>query len=101
MTVETTFNEKFLRGELDQWVSASVGQWVSSMIGKRSNESLMTVPRLHPETNENQHTRLAQHMGTPRRGAPGRRRQKIHKNPARGLTLPLRGEFIINAGGKQ
>jgi hypothetical protein len=29
-----------------------------------------------PETNENRHTRVAQHIGSPRRGAPGRRRQK-------------------------
>jgi hypothetical protein len=26
------------------------------------------------ETNENQHKRFAQHIGSPRRGAPGRRR---------------------------
>jgi hypothetical protein len=44
------------------------------MIGKRSYESLIMMPRLHPETNENQHKRFAQHIGSPRRGAPGRRR---------------------------
>jgi len=63
-------NKKFCRGELNQWDS--------SMIGKRSNESLIMMPRLHPETNENQHKRFAQHNGPPRRGAPGRRRQKIY-----------------------
>ena len=54
-----------------------MGHWVSSMIGKRSDESLVMMPRLHPETNENQHKRFAQHIGSPRRGAPGGRRQKI------------------------
>jgi hypothetical protein len=39
-----------------------------------SNQSIM-VSRPHPETNENRHKRFAQHIGTPRRGAPGRRRQ--------------------------
>jgi hypothetical protein len=68
-------NKKFLRGGLNQWVSGSVGQWVSSMIGKRNYESLIMMPRHHPETNENQHKRFAQHIGSPRRGAPGRRRQ--------------------------
>jgi malonyl CoA-acyl carrier protein transacylase len=70
-------NQKLLRGGLNQWVSGSVGQWVSSMIGKSSCESLTMMPRPHPETNENQHKRFAQHLGSPRRGAPGRRRQNI------------------------
>ena len=69
-------NEKLLWGGLNQWVSGSVSQWVSSMIGKRSYESRIMMPRLNPETNENQHKRFAQHIGSPRRGAPGRRRQK-------------------------
>jgi hypothetical protein len=33
MTVETTFNQKFLRGGLNQWISESVGQWVSESKG--------------------------------------------------------------------
>jgi type II secretory pathway component PulK len=45
------------------------------MIGKRSYEPLSMMPRPHPETNDNQHKRFAQHIGSPRRGAPGRRRQ--------------------------
>ena len=71
-------NEKFLQGELNQWVSGSVGQWVSSKIGKRSYESLDMMSRPYPETNENQHKRFAQHIGFyyPRRGDPGRRGQK-------------------------
>jgi glycosyltransferase involved in cell wall biosynthesis len=69
-------NQKFLQGGLKQWVSGSVGQWVSSMIGKPSNESLIMMPRPHPETNENQHKRFAQHIGSPYHGAPGRQRQK-------------------------
>jgi len=72
-------NQKFLQGKPDQLVSGSVGQWVSSMTGSRSNESLIMVPRQQPETNENQHKRFAQHMGSPRRGAPGRRGQKLYK----------------------
>ena len=74
---ETTANKKFLRGVLNQWVSGPVGQWASSMIGKRSYESRIMMPRLNPETNENQHKRFAQHIGSPRRGAPGCRRQSI------------------------
>jgi hypothetical protein len=45
------------------------------LIGKRCDESLIMMPRPHPETNENQHKRFAQHIGSPRRGAPGCRRQ--------------------------
>jgi glycosyltransferase involved in cell wall biosynthesis len=65
-------NQTLLRGGLNQWVSGSVGQWVSSMIGKRSHESRIMMPRLNPKTNENQHKRFAQHIGSPRRGAPGK-----------------------------
>jgi len=68
---ETTANKKFLRGVLNQWVSGPVGQWASSMIGKRSYEPLGMIPRPHPETNDNQHKRFAQHIGSPRRGATG------------------------------
>jgi hypothetical protein len=67
-------NQKLLRmlhGDLNQWASGSVGQWVSSMIGKRNYESLIMMPRPQPETNENQHKRFAQHIGSPRRGAGG------------------------------
>ena len=74
--IGATSNQKLLRGGLNQWVSGSVCQLVSSMIGKRSYESLIMMPRPHPETNENPHKRFAQHIGSPRRGAPGRRRQK-------------------------
>jgi hypothetical protein len=76
MTDKTTFNEKFLRGteSVDQLVSVSVGQlgdWQEQL-----GTPLIMMPRLHLETNENQHKRFAQHIGSPRRGAPGRRRQK-------------------------
>jgi methylmalonyl-CoA mutase len=63
-------NEKFLRGGLNQSVSGSVGQ-----LGDEQAQlgiPLITMPRPHPETNENQHKRFAQHIGSPRRGAPGR-----------------------------
>jgi hypothetical protein len=60
-------NKKFLRGGLNQWVSL--------ITGKRSNKPLIMMSRPHPETNESQHKRFAQHIGSPRRGAPGRRRQ--------------------------
>jgi phosphate transport system ATP-binding protein len=53
-------NQKFLQGGLNQSVS--------SMIGKRSYEPQIMMPRPHPETNENQHKRFAQHIGSPRRG---------------------------------
>ena len=46
------------------------------------------IPRPHPETNENQHQRVAQHIGSPRRGAPGRRRQKIYKTGDLARWLP-------------
>jgi len=72
-------NKKFLQGELDQWIGRSVGQWVSSTAGRRGNGALIMAPRQQPETNENQHKRFAQHIGPPRRGAPGRRRQKIYR----------------------
>jgi hypothetical protein len=67
MTEETTFNKKFLRGGLNQWVSGSVGQladWEAQL-----GITLIMMPRPHPETNENQHKRFAQHIGSPRRGA--------------------------------
>ena len=67
-------NKKFLRGGLNQSVSGSVGQldaWQAHL-----GIPLIMMPRPHPETNENQHKRFAQHIGSPRRGAPGRRRQK-------------------------
>jgi DNA-binding response OmpR family regulator/signal transduction histidine kinase len=78
VTVETTSNEKLLRGteSVEQWVSESVGQLDSSTISKRSNEFLM-MTRPQGETKKNQHQRFAQHMGSPRRGAPGRRGQEI------------------------
>ena len=70
----TAFNKKFLQGGLNQLVSWSVGQlddWQSQL-----GIPLLMMPRRHPETNENRHQRFAQHIGSPRRGAPGRRRQK-------------------------
>jgi hypothetical protein len=84
---EHFFKQKFLRGGLNQWVSVSVGQWVSSMIVKHSYESLIMMPRPHTETNENQHQRIAQHIGSPRRGAPGRRRQGIFTAALESLEL--------------
>ncbi len=68
MLIKAKNNQKLLQGGLNQWVSGSVGQWISSMIGKRSNEPLIMMPRPHPETDENQHQRVAQHIGSPRRG---------------------------------
>jgi hypothetical protein len=57
------------------------------MIGKHSYEPLIMMPRPHPETNENQHQRIAQHIGSPRRGAPGRRRQGIFPAAKEGIEL--------------
>ena len=59
-------NQKLLRGGLNQSVSGSVGQlgdWQA-----QSGIPLTMMPRPHPETNENQHKRFAQHIGSPRRG---------------------------------
>jgi hypothetical protein len=67
-------NKKLLRGVRNQWVSGSVGQ--SDDRQEQSGNTLITMSRPHPETKENQHKRFAQHIGSPRRGAPGRRRQK-------------------------
>jgi CHAT domain-containing protein len=69
------FNQKLLRGgeSVDQSVSGSVGQlgdWQEQL-----ENQLIMMPRPHPGTSENQHKRFAQHIGSPRRGAPGRRRQ--------------------------
>jgi acyl transferase domain-containing protein/ubiquinone/menaquinone biosynthesis C-methylase UbiE len=67
-------NQKFSRGVLNRSVSGSVGQLDDRQA--QIGNPLIMVPRPHPETNENQHTRVAQHIGSPRRGAPGRRRQE-------------------------
>jgi hypothetical protein len=80
-------NQKLLQGVQNQWVGGSVGQWVSSMIGKRNYEPLIMMPRPNPETNENQHQRIAQHIGSPRRGDPGRRGQGILSAALEGLEL--------------
>ena len=53
----------------------SVGQWVSGSVGQLDDwraqlgTPLSMMPRPQPETNENQHQRFAQHIGSPRRGA--------------------------------
>jgi hypothetical protein len=38
------------------------------------SQQFLMLSRPHSETNENQHQRFAQHIGPPRRGAPGHRR---------------------------
>jgi len=53
----------------------SVGQLVSGSVGQIDDRqaylgiTLIMMPRLHPESNKNQHKRFAQHIGSPRRGA--------------------------------
>jgi amino acid adenylation domain-containing protein len=79
-------NEKFLRGGLNQWVSGSVSQLDDSQA--QLGNPLNMMPRPHPETNENQHKRFAQHIGSPRRGAPGRRRHNIFKTGDLARWLP-------------
>jgi hypothetical protein len=81
-------NQKLLRGVLNQSVSGSVGQ--SDDGQAQPGNPLTMMPRPHPETNENQHQRFAQHIGSPRRGAPGRRRQGI-------LSAALEGLELLNA----
>ena len=59
--------KSFCGGVLNQWVSGSVGQlgdWQAQL-----GNPLTMMPRPNPETNENQHKRFAQHIGSPRRGA--------------------------------
>jgi amino acid adenylation domain-containing protein len=73
-------NKKLLRGEPDPWISSTAGS--------HGNAPLIMVPRQQPETNKNQHKRFAQHIGTPRRGAPGRRRQKIYHTGDQARWLP-------------
>jgi hypothetical protein len=70
-------NKKLLRGRLNQWVSGSVGQLDDRQA--QLGIPLIMMSRPHPETNENQHKRFAQHRGSPRRGAPGRRRHSIQE----------------------
>jgi hypothetical protein len=40
---------------------------------------LIMVPRPHQETNESQHHRFAQHIGSPRRGAEGKGKNEYSK----------------------
>ena len=42
--------------------------------GSFSYGQFLMLPRPYPEMNEIRHHRIAQHIGSPRRGAPGRRR---------------------------
>jgi amino acid adenylation domain-containing protein len=77
ITNKATSNQKFLRGGLNQCGSGSVGQLDDRQA--QSGNPLIMMPRPHPGTNENQNQRVAQHIGSPRRGAPGGRRQKIYK----------------------
>jgi hypothetical protein len=72
-----------------QWVSESVGQSVCSTIGKRRYESRKMMPRLYPETNENQNHRFAQHRGSPRRGALAAGGESVIRND----VLPFPGFF--------
>jgi len=63
--------QKFLRG-VEKREAEKLGRWEDGTPGSE----LRIISRPNPETNENQHKRFAQHIGPPRRGAPGRRRQK-------------------------
>jgi amino acid adenylation domain-containing protein len=83
------YNKKLLRGGLNQWVSGSVGQLDDrqAQSGNPLINPLIMMPRPHPGTNENQHQRVAQHIGSPRRGAPGRRRQRNYRTGDLGRWL--------------
>jgi hypothetical protein len=53
--------------------------WYRAFIRKQmktNTNELRSISRPNPETNESQHQRVAQHIGSPRRGAPGRRRHE-------------------------
>ena len=60
-------NEKFLQGGKKR---------EAEKLGRREDgklrSELLIISRPNPETKENRHTRFAQHIGPPRRGAPGR-----------------------------
>jgi molybdopterin-containing oxidoreductase family iron-sulfur binding subunit len=77
-------NQKFLPGGLNQWVSGSVGQLDDRQT--KSGNPLNMMPRPHPETNEDQHQRVAQHIGSPRRGVTRRDFLKIAGGAA-GMVL--------------
>jgi hypothetical protein len=50
--------------------------------GSFSYEQFQMMPRPHPETNKNQYHRIAQHIGSPRRGAlaaGGKMKRKKHE----------------------
>jgi len=79
----TRINQKLLRGG-EKREAEKLGRWED---GKLRSE-LRIISRPDPETNENQHKRFAQHIGSPRRGAPGRRRQKIYKTGDLARWLP-------------
>jgi len=83
--IETTASEKLLRGG-GKREAEKLGRWED---GKLRSE-LRIISRPDPGTNENQHKRFAQHIGPyyPRRGAPGRRRQKIYKTGDLARWLP-------------
>jgi hypothetical protein len=79
-----SLNKKFLQGGPYQSVSGSVGQLDE---GQAQLGTLSTmIPRPNPETNENQYQQFAQHIGPPRRGAPGHRRH--------GAECTMVSEFI-------
>ena len=63
-------NQKLLQGG-EKREAEKLGGWED---GKLRSE-LHSISRQQPETNEYQHKRFAQHIGPPRRGVPGRRRQ--------------------------
>jgi hypothetical protein len=83
--------KKFCRGG-EKREAEKLGRWED---GKPRSE-LCSISRTHPETDENQHQRFAQHIGSPRRGAPGRRRQEKLFNDYATFR-----DFLKKIGGNQ
>jgi len=116
MLVKTKNNQKLLQG-VEKREAEKMGRWEEGKKieagnpGSREAEKtddilrrqeddrqaqlrnpLIMVPRPHAETNENQHHRFAQHIDSPRRGAPGRRRQGIFI-AGLGENLPFKNNY--------
>jgi len=79
----TRINQKLLRGG-EKREAEKLGRWEDGEL----RSELRIISRPDPETNGNQHKRFAQHIGSPRRRAPGRRRQKIYKTGDLARWLP-------------
>jgi hypothetical protein len=89
MMAETNSNQKFLRGGQKR-EAGKLGSWEAQL-----GNSLIMMPRPQTETNENQHNRFAQHIGSPRRGAPGDEEPPPVLKSWRNLYLLVLGNLLF------